>query len=110
MSRLLIPSGQQTRRASDLVDLEPYGHRMDTSTPLWFYVLREAQIINDGQFLGPVGGRIVAEVMLGLLRADPTSYLQVAPAWRPNLGARGGDYQISDFLRFAQVDPDSRQQ
>jgi len=77
-------------------------------------VLREAQLVNGGQYLGPVGGRIVAQVMLGLLRADPTSYLTTRPSWRPHMtgsgGSTGGDYQIADFLRFAQVDPDSRGQ
>jgi hypothetical protein len=34
-----------------------------------------------------VGGRIVAETLLGLLRADPTSYLRVNPRFRPSLGA-----------------------
>jgi hypothetical protein len=52
----------------------------------------------------------VAEVMLGLLRADPTSYLTQQPAWRPTLGAGGGSYAITDFLRFAGVDPASRGQ
>ena len=36
--------------------------------------------------LGPVGGRIVAETLIGLLRADPTSYLSVYPGFRPFLG------------------------
>jgi hypothetical protein len=113
-----LPSGQSIARrmhapvlhSSDLADLGRYGERLDRSTPLWLYVLREADLVNAGQFLGPVGGRIVAEVMLGLLRADPSSYLNANPRWRPNLGATGADYQISDFLRFARVDPDSRGQ
>ena len=38
------------------------------SIPLWLYVLLEAaQHGNNGDRLGPVGGRIVAEVMMGLL-------------------------------------------
>ena len=94
----------------DLSDLGAYGHRLDRSTPLWLYVLREAQLVNGGQFLGPVGGRIVAEVMLGLLRADPGSYLSQQPQWQPTLGSTGGTYAITDFLRYAGVDPDSRGQ
>ena len=66
--------------------------------------------MNGGQFLGPVGGRIVAEVMLSLLLADPTSYLTRQPGWQPHLGATGAGYQITDFLRFAGVDPASRGQ
>jgi hypothetical protein len=111
-----LPSGQAIARRlsapvlhrNDFADLAGYGHRLDRATPLWLYVLREAQLVNDGQFLGPVGGRIVAEVLLGLLMADPHSYLNRHPRWRPMLGATGGGYQIANFLRFAGVDPDSR--
>ena len=82
-----LPSGQAVARRlhvprlshTDLSDLASYGYDLDRSTPLWLYVLREAQLVNDGQFLGPVGGRIVAEVMLGLLLADPSSYLAGKP-------------------------------
>ncbi|PZS35762.1 MAG: peroxidase [Pseudonocardiales bacterium] len=113
-----LPSGQSIARRMgvsplnrrDLADFGAHGHDLDRSTPLWLYVLREAQLANDGQFLGPVGGRIVAEVFLGLLQADPASYLSRQPRWQPSLGASGGDYQITDFLRFAGVDPVSRGQ
>jgi hypothetical protein len=113
-----LPSGQSVAHRmgapvlsrADLADVGAHGYDLDRSTPLWLYVLREAQLANAGQFLGPVGGRIVAEVMLGLLRADPTSYLHQQPRWQPTLGASGGTYAITDFLRFAGVDPDSRGQ
>jgi hypothetical protein len=49
-------------------------------------MLAEAQLATDGQTLGPVGGRIVAETLIGLLRADPTSYLSVYPQFTPFLG------------------------
>jgi Animal haem peroxidase len=114
-----LPAGQAVAKhlhvprlaRADLADLAPFGADLDRSTPLWLYVLREAQLMNDGQYLGPVGGRIVGHVLLGLLAADPTSYLVSRPSWRPHLGGSGGtDYQIADFLRFAGVDPDSRGQ
>ena len=113
-----LPSGQSIARQmnapvlrpADLADFVVAGQHLDRSTPLWLYVLREAQLANGGQYLGPVGGRIVAEVMIGLLAADPSSYLNRRPRWQPTLGASGGDYQITDFLRFARVDPDSRGQ
>jgi hypothetical protein len=114
-----LPSGQRIAAAmgvdrlsrADLADFGAYGHNLDTSTPLWLYVLREADLMNGGGFLGPVGGRLVAEVMIGLLRAHPDSYLFTRPSWQPMLGKRAGsEYQIADFLRFAQVDPASRGQ
>ena len=57
------------------------------STPLWYYILAEAKALAGGLHLGPVGGRIVAETLIGLLRADPTSYLSVYPRFEPFLGA-----------------------
>lgn len=50
-----------------------------TSTPLWYYILAEASL-GGGKVLGPVGARIVADVFLGVLQADPTSILHVNPA------------------------------
>ena len=63
---------------AQLSDLAPY--HMDTSTPLWFYVLKEAEVIESGLRLGPVGSRIVGEVFVGLLKADKSSYLVANPA------------------------------
>ncbi len=34
-------------------------------TPLWFYILKEAELSTAGASLAPVGGRIVGEVLLG---------------------------------------------
>lgn len=113
-----LPSGQAIARRmghpalarEDLADLAGFDHRLDRSTPLWLYVLREAQLIHGGRFLGPVGGRIVAEVLLGLLQSDPASFLNARRRWHPTLGRGAGEYEVADFLRFAGVDPDSRGQ
>jgi hypothetical protein len=71
-------------------------------TPLWFYILKEAQACGGGDQLGPVGGRIVAEVLIGLLRADFDSYLVVEPSWRPTLPSRGrAGFELADLLMFA---------
>ncbi len=78
-----------------------------TATPLWYYILKEAEVFGKGQHLGPVGGRIVAEVFLGILKADRTSYLNLAPAWEPSKGHFGcnkdGQYVIQNLLKFAGV-------
>ena len=82
-----MPSGQEIARdmgvdplsRADAAELSPLGAGFDRSTPLWYYVLREAEVVYDGLHLGPVGGRIVAEVILGLLRADRHAYLSAAP-------------------------------
>jgi len=116
-----IPSGQSIARVmgvpaldkQDLKDLKDYHLGLDESTPLWFYVLKEAEVMAGGLTLGPVGGRIVAEVILGLLQLDEDSYLS-EPRWRPTLptmsGRVTGDFRMIDFLTFAGVDPTSRGQ
>ena len=89
-----LPSGQAIARAmgvlalapSDLADLAGVYAPFVASTPLWYYILAEAKAIDDGLNLGPVGGRIVTETLIGLLRADPASYLNLYPGFQPFLG------------------------
>jgi hypothetical protein len=67
-------------------------------TPLWFYVLKEAEVMHDGERLGPVGGRIVGEVLVGLIDADPESFRALEPGWTPTLPARSGAFGLADIL------------
>lgn len=82
--------------------------------PLWTYVLAEAmrhrkdvtipvteQVSVQTPMLGPVGGRIVAEVFLGLMFGDPSSLLSLDPKWRP---PSGKDYRLKDFVKYALGD------
>ena len=74
-------------------------------------MLKEAELVEDGLRLGPVGGRLVGEVVVGLLESDPASYLAYDRDWRPTLPSRAkGDFRMVDFLTFAGVDPKSRGQ
>jgi hypothetical protein len=57
-----------------------------TSTPLWYYILAEAKVAAGGLTLGPVAGRIVTETLIGLLQADPNSYLNAKGSFSPFLG------------------------
>jgi hypothetical protein len=85
--------------AETLVDLA--GH-----APLWFYVLREADLKCEGACLGPVGGRIIAEVLIGLLAGDPLSYLGVHPTWKPTLpGRTAGTFTVTDIINLGLPDP-----
>jgi hypothetical protein len=52
-------------------------------TPLWYYILREADACTGGHRLGPVGGRIVTDVLVGLIDADAASFRQKSRDWRP---------------------------
>ncbi|HEX6720134.1 MAG TPA: hypothetical protein VF107_01120, partial [Burkholderiaceae bacterium] len=108
-----LPSGQaiaaklrvQALTPTQLADLRPFD--MDRSTPLWFYVLKEAEVLESGRRLGPVGSRIVGEVFIELLRADRDSYLSDNPRWKPDLPSADGPgvFRITDLLRFAGVVP-----
>jgi Animal haem peroxidase len=80
--------------------------------PLWTYILAEAmQNVDPAESipvtektkittprLGPVGGRIVAEVFLGLMFGDNDSYLSLEPDWRPRAGQ---DYRLKDLVHYA---------
>jgi hypothetical protein len=117
-----LPSGQEVARAMGLEPLEdsvllkdPIGGPLSAAAkadlagnaPLWFYVLREAEHVTKGSHLGPVGGRIVAEVLIGLLVGDPLSYINVAPGWKPDVlpGAAHPDrFTLSDLINFADAE------
>lgn len=105
-----LPSGQAVAKAmkikplpaSALKDLKPY--HFHERTPLWFYILREAEHLHNGEQMGPVGGRIVAEVLIGLLEGDAMSYLRQDPEWKPTLPSKKpGNFRITDLLTFAGV-------
>jgi nucleoid-associated protein YgaU len=71
-------------------------------TPLWYYLLAEARH-DGGQRLGPVGGTLVAEVLVGLVRRSEDSILR-SPGWVPSLpAAKPGRFDLADLLRFAKV-------
>jgi hypothetical protein len=106
-----IPSGQSIAVAMGVTPLNE-GHFADLrsihphfvqSTPLWYYVLKEAEVLEDGLHLGPVGGRIVAEVFIGLLRTDPEGFLTRQPEFTPSLGSLPGEFHMTDLLAFAGV-------
>jgi hypothetical protein len=67
-------------------------------TPLWFYILKEAEVLHDGDRLGPVGGRIVGEVLVGIIDGDPESFRSLDPGWTPTLPARDGAFGLADIL------------
>ena len=78
-------------------------------TPLWYYILREAEHQHSGDRLGKVGSRIVAETFVTLIRNSHYSILN-EPGWRPREDAsRPGNqpderiFQMVDLLHFADV-------
>jgi hypothetical protein len=77
------------------------------NTPLWYYVLKEAEVRANGNSLGELGSRIVVETQIGLLLSDDKSYLNVDDGWDPSKGVRlaNGDpiVTIRDFFAFADL-------
>jgi hypothetical protein len=97
-----LPSGEAIARAMGAAPLtrDQLGlGEWEGETPLWLYILREASVQGGGDRLGDVGGRIVAEVVVGIIRGDPESYLANRPAWRPTLPSHEpGRFKIRDLL------------
>ena len=111
--KLELPSGQEVADAMGERALEDDDLRLDDtveagardvllrSTPLWYYVLCEAEKAG-GEHLGRAGGRIVADVLVGLLDADPSSYLNEEPAWQPGELGTGADFTMAELVKFAR--------
>lgn len=78
------------------------------ATPLWYYILKEARLRQDGLRLGPVGATIVSEVFVGLVHGDHQSYLwQKGLDWKPTLpAATPGTFLMADLLRLVdEINP-----
>jgi hypothetical protein len=99
-----LPSGEAVAELIGATPLSPaeLGQTWPHGTPLWFYILKEAEHRGGGDRLGPVGGRIVTEVLIGLIRADPASYLSQQPDWTPTLPAAGPRFGLTDLLTLGR--------
>ena len=89
--------------AAEVAVLNSSGGVLLTKTPLWYYVLREAAVLGGGNQLGPVGGRIVAETFVRILKRDAASYLN-SGGFVPILpSAVPGTFTVADLVTFAGV-------
>lgn len=120
----LLPSGEiiaecMSRDAGEIEQVRNYvvnemsacsNVDLDAGIPLWAYVLAEAAVIGRedkdgfklGEGLGPVGGRITAEVIIGLLEWDNNSFLGQDRNWQPNLG-NGTDFSMKELLTLSKA-------
>ena len=105
-----LSSGQQIARAMrvNVLSNATLGMTNDPGwggeAPLWFYILKEAELSPyNAERLGPVGGRIMAETLVGLLQRDPNSYLYLNAAWKPAppIAPATGQFTFVDLLKFA---------
>ena len=112
-AQLGLPSGQSVANAVGAVALTPeqvatgpsgavaQAQGLTRETPLWFYVLKEAEVLHGGQRLGPVGSMIIAETFLGLVYGDRNSFLSQRKNWQPELPSQTpGSFTMADLLRF----------
>ena len=72
--------------------------RLVECTPLWLYILAEGSL-SKGQQLGPVGGRIIAEVLIGILECDKTSFLGSDRSWQPHLAK--GTWDMNALIKYS---------
>jgi Animal haem peroxidase len=120
--RLQLPSGQAVAHKlglEALTDEEVFGHEdaerkksrakvlathgdvFKGNAPLWFYILREAELREDAKHLGRVGGTIVADVLAGLIKEDRHSFLSQWPTWKPVLpGKVAGHFTMADLVAY----------
>ena len=115
--QIIIGKAVDTASADDVVgplskidELAPFRGKC----PLWTYILAEAansrtkldipvkpaNKISTPQ-LGPVGGRIVAEVFLGMLFGDNDSFLSSEPDWIPFIRNKGNQFALRDIVAYA---------
>jgi hypothetical protein len=100
-ARVGLPSGQDVARAFGLAPLDSVSEiatgqhaillqkaGLDVDTPLWYYILKEAEVRGAGGSLGEVGSRIVAGTIVSALQSDPTSYVSLNPGWQPKLNGK----------------------
>ena len=76
------------------------------NAPLWFYILAEAQQAfknNDTPIhMGPVGGRIVGEVFVGIMQGDKHSFISQDPLWEPlEIFKKNGKFGIAELISAA---------
>ena len=90
--------------ANEVAVLQSNSNLLLTKTPLWYYVLREAAVLQNGNQLGPVGARIVADTFIRMFKRDANSYINVAGGFAPMLpSAVSGDFTFADLVNFAGV-------
>jgi Animal haem peroxidase len=67
--------------------------------PLWFYCLREGEVLAAGHRLAGVGAAIVARTFVGLMKKDKASYLVQDPGFVPKIGT-GGRFTMTDLVNY----------
>ncbi len=115
-----LPSGENVSRSMGIDEkkiemvhdsarkiAESYKIDISTGTPLWFYILVEAEQIgretepgsyDTGEGLGPAGAGIVAETLIGIIQSDSRSFLAKNKNWTPEQGV--GVSTLGEMLTY----------
>jgi hypothetical protein len=96
LTKAQIRNGNDGAKLDKLTPAQRDG--LATNTPLWFYVLREAEL-NEGKMRG-VGGRLVAETFHRAMEGSHHSIVR-DPAFRPTFGPDADTFRMVDLLLFA---------
>jgi Animal haem peroxidase len=115
-SRFMDPSklDKEERKAVEdkIKERKAIGKALKGQTPLWFYILREAEFyqtsdkkdVFGGRCLGPMGSILLLETFQALLWFDQSSVMHTA-GWRPHPVIKGkgdvNDFQLKDLMTFA---------
>ncbi len=107
-----LPSGQDVADAMGATKLTPdqvktgdheailTAHGLHEETPLWYYILKEAEVFENGDRLGEVGSRILCETFHALLEGSADSILKET-GWTPSLPSVNSDhFTMADLLLF----------
>lgn len=96
-----LPSGEDVANRMGFEPIEVAETTDLNGTPLWYYILREAELLgHKGEHLGPVGSTILGECFFTLMQQDDYSFLKVHPKWKPTLGKDIGEFDFIDLVRF----------
>jgi hypothetical protein len=111
-SRFMTPAKFTNDDKARITERKAIGKALGGQTPLWYYILREAEYyqtanssdIFGGRKLGPMGSIIVLETFLALLWLDQSSVMHTA-GWRPHAKIKGdvhvADFQLRDLIKYA---------
>lgn len=90
--------------ANEIAILNSNGGVLLNKTPLWYYILREAAVLGNGNTLGPLGGKIVAETFVKMLKRDANSYWNVSGGFTPFLPSQNsGNFTVTDIIILSGV-------
>lgn len=106
-----LPTGQDVAKRMGVLPLNPTAKTVDgvpydpashlqslglsEATPLWYYILLEAEVNQIGETLGELGSRLLIETVNGALRYDPNSYLSQKPDRTPGPWKKTGKHVMT---------------